>query len=87
MDIHRLACALAVLLALVSPAWAGPVHCTTSEAKTLGRLQTLCADGTRAVSTWSSTLGQWTTTVRSPPGQRCTGQLNPRTRQVEMRCR
>jgi hypothetical protein len=42
--------ALVLLLAL-----AGPVRCTTYEEKTLGRLQTLCDDSTRAVSTWSST--------------------------------
>jgi hypothetical protein len=87
MNNHRLALTLAVLLALASPAWADPVRCTTYEEKTLGRLQTLCADGTRAVSTRSSTLQQWQTTVTPPPGQRCTGQLNPRTRQWEGRCR
>jgi hypothetical protein len=56
MDIHRLAIMLAVLLALASPALAGPVRCTTYEEKTLHRLQTLCDDGTRAVSTWRPTL-------------------------------
>jgi hypothetical protein len=86
MNNHRLAITLAVLLALASPALAGSVRCTTYEEKTLGRLQTICSDGTRAVSTWSSTLGQWTTTVTPPPGQRCTGQMNPCTQQVEMRC-
>ena len=37
-----------VLLILVwaSPALAGSVRCTTYEEKTLGRLQTLCDDGT-----------------------------------------
>jgi hypothetical protein len=53
----------------------------------MGRLQTICDDGTRAVSTWSSTLGRWDTTVTPPPGQTCTGQLNPRTTQVEIQCR
>jgi hypothetical protein len=75
-----------LLLALASPALAGP-RCTTYEEKTLGRLQTLCADGTRAVSTWNRTLERWETTVTPPPGQRCTGQLNPRTQRVEVRCR
>jgi hypothetical protein len=41
----------ALLLALATPALATPTHCTTDEERTLGRLQTLCADGTRAVST------------------------------------
>jgi hypothetical protein len=79
--------ALALLLALASPALAGPVRCTTYEEKTLGRLQTLCSDGTRAVSTWSPTRQRWDTTVTPPPGQTCTGQMNVRTKQVEMRCR
>jgi hypothetical protein len=52
--LSRTTIALALLLALASPALAGPsVRCTTSEEKTLHRLQTLCDDGTRAVSTWS----------------------------------
>ena len=75
-----------VLLLLMSPAWAGPVRCTTYEEKTTGRLQTLCDDGTRATSTWSPTLGRWDTTVTPPPGQRCTGRLNPNTRPWEGRC-
>ena len=78
---------LALLLALASPALAGPVRCTTYEEKALGRLQTLCDDGTRAVSTWSPTLQQWTTRVTPPPGKTCTGQMNPRTTQVEIPCR
>jgi hypothetical protein len=41
---------------------------------------------TRAVSTWSPTLGRWDTTV-TPPGQTCTSRTDPRTRQVEVRCR
>ena len=31
MDIHRLGCALAVLLTLASPALAGPVRCALSD--------------------------------------------------------
>ena len=76
---------LPLLPALASPALAGP-RCTTYEEKTMGRLQTLCDDGTRAVSTWSPTLQQWQTTVTLPPGQRCTGRLNPNTRPWEGRC-
>jgi hypothetical protein len=77
-----------LLLALTTPTGAAtPTRCTTVEEKTLGRLQTICADGTRAVSTWSPTLGRWDTTVTPPPGQTCTGQMNPRTHQGEGRCR
>jgi hypothetical protein len=80
--------ALALLtFPLATPAWAGSTHCTTYEEQALGRRQTLCADGTRAVSTWSPTLQQWQTTVTPPPGQTCTGRLNPKTRQWEGRCR
>ena len=42
--------ALLLLLALASPALAGPVRCTTYEEKTLGRLQTLCDDGVRCAN-------------------------------------
>jgi hypothetical protein len=89
MDIHRLGCTLAVLLlALATSALAGPdVRCQTYEEKTLGRLQTVCDDGTQAVSTWSPTLGRWDTTVTPPRGQTCTGQLNPKAHQWEGRCR
>ena len=75
-----------LLLALASPALAGP-RCLTYEEKTLGRWQTLCDDGSRAVSTWSPTLGRWDTTITASPRQTCTGQMNPRTQQVEVRCR
>jgi hypothetical protein len=79
---------LALLLALASPALAGsPVRCQTYPEPSLNRLQTLCDDGTRAVSTWSPSLERWETTVTPPPGQRCEGRLNPTTRQWEGRCR
>jgi hypothetical protein len=42
---------------------------------------------TRAVSTWSATLQQWQTTITASPRKACTGQLNPRTQQVEVQCR
>ena len=59
MRIQWLAIMLAILLlvALVRPALAGPaVRCTTHHEQTLNRLQTLCSDGTRAVSTYKRTL-------------------------------
>jgi hypothetical protein len=76
-----------LLLALASPAWAGPVRCTTVEEKTLGRLQTVCDDGTRAVHYFNKTLSRWESVITSPPGQTCTRRLNPRTHQWEGRCR
>jgi hypothetical protein len=76
-----------LLLALASPALAGSVRCQTYHEPTLNRLQTLCDDGTRAVSTWSPTLQRWDTTITASPRQTCTGHMNPRTQQVEVRCR
>ena len=57
------------MLALVwaMPALAGTTRCMMYAEKTLGRLQTLCDDGTRAVSTYSRTLDRWDTTVTPPP--------------------
>jgi hypothetical protein len=78
---------LVELTVLVCVAAANPTRCTTYEEKTLGRLQTLCDDGTRAVSTWSPTLQRWETTITASPRPSCTGKLNPRTQQVEVRCR
>jgi hypothetical protein len=79
---------LCFLLALASPAWAAtPTRCTTYEEKTLGRLQTLCDDGTRAVSTWSPMLPQGQATITTSPRKPCTGPLNPHTQQVEGRSR
>jgi hypothetical protein len=45
-----------LLLTLATPALAGPVRCTTYPEPTLNRLQTLCNDGTRAVSRWNTVL-------------------------------
>jgi hypothetical protein len=81
-----LALLLVAFRLLVRPAWAAP-HCTTYQERTLGRLQTRCADGTRAVGTYHHTLSRWESTVTPPPGQTCTGRLNARTSQWEGRCR
>jgi hypothetical protein len=78
--------ALALLL-LATPAWAA-TRCMTYEEKTLGRLYTVCDDGTRATSYWNRTLESWETTVtESPKSSPCTGRMNPITKQVEVRCR
>jgi hypothetical protein len=78
---------LLLLLLLASPARAGPVHCTTYKAQTRHRWHTVCADGTRAVSTWNRTLECWETTITESPKTACTARKNARTRQVEGRCR
>jgi hypothetical protein len=79
---------VALGLTLTSPALAGPpTRCLTYEGPSRGQLQTLCDDGTRAVSTWNRTLERWESTVMPPPGQTCTGQLNPKTHQWKGRCR
>jgi hypothetical protein len=84
--LFTLALLLMAVVLLVRPAWSAP-RCLTYEERTLGRLHTVCDDGTRAISTWNQTLSRWESTVTPPPGQTCTGVLNPRTRQVEVRCR
>lgn len=79
---------LALLLALTTPVWAGhPTRGLTYEEKSLGRLQTICDDGTRAVSTYNKTMGRWDTTVTPPPGPTGMGRLPPRTRPWEGRGR
>jgi hypothetical protein len=86
MRIHALAGSLAVvLLLLASPALAA-TRCTTYAEKTLGRLHTLCDDGTRGLSTYNQTLGRWDTTVTPPPGRTCAGRVNSTSRQWEGRC-
>jgi hypothetical protein len=77
----------ALLLALGTPALVGTTRCSTYQEKTLNRLQTLCDDGTRAVSTYNKTLERWDTTITESPKKACTGEMNPRTRQWEVRCR
>jgi hypothetical protein len=79
--------ALLLLLALATPLWAETPRCTTYEEKTMQRLQTICDDGTRAVSTYNRTMQRWESTVTPPPGQTCTRRLNPKTRPWEGRCR
>jgi hypothetical protein len=76
-----------VVLVMTTPGLAATTRCTTYEEPTLGRLQTLCADGTRAVSTYNRTLERWDTTITTPPGQTCTGRLHPKTSQWKGRCR
>ena len=82
-----LALLLVAFLLLVRPAWASAVRCTTYEVKSLGRLETLCDDGTRAISTRNKTLFRWESTFTPPPGQTRTGTMNPKTHQWEGRCR
>jgi hypothetical protein len=84
--IHALT-SFAVLLFLASPAQAGSLRCTTYEEKSLVRLQTLCDDGGRSVSTYNRTLQRREATITESPRKTCTRRLNPRTKQVEVRCR
>jgi hypothetical protein len=81
-----LALLLVAVVLLIRPAWSA-TRCTTDEEQTLGRLQTLCDDGTRAISSYNRTLKRWDTTITESPRKACTGRMNPRTRQVEVRCR
>jgi hypothetical protein len=59
---------LMLVLMLAAAPWLPPpgVRCQTYEEKSLQRWQTICSDGTRAVSTWNATLERWDTAVTSP---------------------
>jgi hypothetical protein len=81
-----LALVLVAVVLLVRPAWSA-TRCTTYEEQTLGRLHTVCSDGTRAVSTYNRTLERWDTTITESPRKACTGRMNSITKQVEVRCR
>jgi hypothetical protein len=80
-------------LFLLTLAWAvgveagGPVRSTTYDEKTMQRWQTPCDDGSRETSTFNRTLERWDTTITESSRRTCTGQMNPKTRQVEVRCR
>jgi hypothetical protein len=67
-----LALLLVAFLLLVRPAWSA-TRCTTSEEQPLGRLQTLCSDGTRAVSIDNKTLERWETTLTMRRGRSARG--------------
>jgi hypothetical protein len=75
------------IVALVNPALAGTGRCTTYYERTLDRWQTLCDDGTRAVSRYNKVLDRFETTITASPRPDCRGHLNPRTQHVEIRCR
>jgi hypothetical protein len=76
-------------LALANSTFAGTVHCTTYEEKTLQRWHTICDDGTRAASRYNTVLDRWETTITmSPRGRRtCTAHPNPFTNMVDVHCR
>jgi hypothetical protein len=78
---------LALLLGLTNPGLAGTLRCTTYEEKTLNRLQTVCEDGTRAISTYNRVLERWETLVTESPRPSCTTRMHPQTKDVEVRCR
>jgi hypothetical protein len=74
-------------LAWALPAMAGPVRCETYEERTVNRLQTICDDGTRAVSYYNRTLDRWETTITESPRKACSARVNPVTKAVELQCR
>jgi hypothetical protein len=78
---------LVLRLGLASSALAGEVRCTTTEDTLLNRLVTVCSDGTGAVSRDDTILQRWETTITESPRKACTAQMNPLTKQVEVRCR
>jgi hypothetical protein len=80
---------LAGLFGLANPGLSASLNCTTYQEQTLGQLQTLCSDGTRAPSYWNRTLERWETTVHPAPGawRSCTTRRHPQTKDVEVNCR
>jgi hypothetical protein len=82
-----LALLLVALLLWVRPLWAGTTRCLTSEEKIMQRLQTLCDDGTRGISTYNKTLERWDTTLTKGRKPVCTVRMDPTTKQMRVRCR
>lgn len=54
-----------------------PTSCATRENKILGRLETECADGTRALSYWNEALRRWETSITPGPSQAVPGHQAP----------
>src|SRR2546426_8236707 len=87
--------AIVLLLGLVSPTLAGsgpaipgtPASCTTTYNQLLDRWETVCSDGTRAITRYDQLLDRDETTVLSGPRRDCAGRRNAVTRQVEVHCR
>jgi len=62
---------IATLLLAAALTWTPPsTHCITYPEPTMGRQQTICDDGTRAVSTYNRTLNRWETTITPGPQPR-----------------
>lgn len=55
------------IVALVSPALAGPVHCTSWEDRELKRLVSTCTDGARAITRYDEEVKRWHTEMIRPP--------------------
>jgi hypothetical protein len=95
LRVRVMSVAIILLLGLTSPTLAGaappitspPVHCTTTYDALLARWETVCDDGTRAITRHDQLLDRDETTIMSGPRRACTGQRNPVTQQVEVRCR
>jgi hypothetical protein len=77
---------LVSLLGLASLGLGAALTCTTYQEKSLGRLQTLCSDGTRATSYSNRTLERWETTITESPRTSCTTRMHPQAKHVEVRC-
>jgi hypothetical protein len=78
-----------VTLTLASPGLTDELRCTTTENKILQRLETLCFDGTRAISYGNRTLERWETTVQPVPGiwPSSTTRMHPQMTHVNVRYR
>ena len=61
---------LPLWLAVMRPAMAGTVHCTTRQDPQSKRLVTTCRDGNRAVTRDDEALQRWNTPSTPAPGPR-----------------
>jgi hypothetical protein len=69
LALFLLALLLLSLVFWVSVSRASTTRCTTYEERSLGRLQTLCDNGTRELHTWNRPRSRWESTVTGRRGR------------------
>jgi hypothetical protein len=83
----RLMGVVLLILGLIPALVLATTRCSTTYHKILDRYDTVCSDGTRAVSRYNPVLKRFDATITASPRPACTGQMNARTQQAEVRCR
>jgi hypothetical protein len=66
--------------------WAGTTRCTTYPEQILGRLDTVCADVTRAITTWNWTLERRDITITDGPRKACSALVTPSPTPLAVHC-